>query len=317
VFALSRRLTPTTGLIAALITAAAFCVAIQPAAATTPKPPSPAALRTIEPLAAYVPQDSCNPVVKPGTAALAALLRKTYARTVTNTTYACGTDGPVSEHYEGRAIDWMVPISNRTDKADANAVLSWLFATDTAGNTYSNARRLGLMYIVFDNRIWGSWDHAWQPYDNCANEPGHAYDNSCHRTHMHLSLSWAGANKRTSFWSNTAVATDYGPCKSTTLNWAGQHSVARSTPCPPHSALLAPAKASALYRAVLPWSGARAVYGDRGPVVVAIQKVVKVSADGSFGSLTRTALRKWQTAHHLAATGTANQVTWHAIMAAV
>jgi hypothetical protein len=317
VSAFPRRLTPATGLVAALITAAAFCVAVQPAVATTPKPPSPTVLRTIEPLAAYVPDDSCNPIVKPGTAALAALLRKTYAGTVTNTAYACGTDSPISEHYEGRAIDWMVPIDNSTDKADANAVLSWLFATDKDGNTFSNVRRLGLMYIVFDNRIWGSWDHIWQPYKDCANEPGHAYDNACHRTHMHLSLSWAGANKRTSFWSNKAVRTDYGPCKSPTLNWAGLHTGVRSTPCPSHPNLQAPAKASALYKAVVHWSGARAVYGNHGPVVIAIQKVLNVGADGSFGASTRTALKQWQTAHHLVPSGTANQVTWHAIMAAI
>ena len=295
----------------------AFGLAVPSASASTPTLPTPPALRTIEPLAAYVPSDSCDPITKVGTAALAALLAKTYAGTTYNTSYQCGTDGTISEHYQGRAIDWMVAVKNSTQYADANAALKWLFATDGYANTYSNARRLGVMYIVFNNRIWGSWDHAWQPYQNCASEPSSAYDNACHRTHMHFSLSWEGATKRTSFWTGKPVGTDYGPCESAWLNWAGLPVGIRATPCTNHRALTAPAGSSTLYKQVLPFSGARAVLGNTGPVVVALQRVIGVSADGDFGPNTQTALKRWQTAHRIPANGVATQTTWLKIMAVV
>ena len=310
---IARRLL-AVGAAAAVVT---FGISVPDASASVPTPPSPAALRTIEPMAAYVASDSCDPRTKPGTAALAALLTKTYTGTTAYTSYACGTDGTVSEHYQGRAIDWMVPVNNSTDYADAKAMISWLFATDKDANTYANARRLGVSYLVFNNRIWGSWNRAWAPYNNCANQPGPAYDNSCHRTHMHISLSWEGANRRTSYWTGTPVGTDYGPCKSPRLNWAGLPSAVRTTPCPTHPKLTAPSGASMLYRQVVAWSGARAVLGNRGPVVVAVQRVIGVSADGDFGPQTMAALQKWQLAHHIPANGTADQVTWHTIMAVV
>jgi peptidoglycan hydrolase-like protein with peptidoglycan-binding domain len=301
------------GFVIALVTAA-LAVAT-PASASTPVPPAPAALRTIESFTGYVPANSCDPVAKVGTTALGSLLTKTYPGTIYYTTRPC--DASVSEHYQGRAIDWMVAVKNPAQYADANAVLKWLFATDSYGNTYSNVRRLGVMYIVFNNRIWGSWDRAWEPYQNCANQPGSAYDNACHRTHVHISLSWEGANKRTSYWTNKPVPTDYGSCLAPDLNWAGSHAVPRATPCPTHPKLTAPAGASTLYKQVVAWSGARAVLGNSGPVVVAVQRVVGVSADGDFGPQTQAALRKWQTAHHLYANGIADQTTWRAIMKAV
>lgn len=293
----------------------AFGIAVPAASATTPTPPSPTALRTIEPFAAYVPSNSCDPHTKSGTAALAALLGKTYPGPVRYTVRPC--DLSVSEHYQGRAIDWMVSAKSAATYDDAAMFFHWLFATDAYGNTYSNARRLGVMYLVFNNKIWGSWDRKWEPYNNCANQPQSAYDNSCHRTHVHISLSWEGANKRTSFWTNKAVGTDYGPCKSPRLNWAGLPSASRATPCPTHATLTAPSGASTLYKQVVPWSGARSVLGDTGPAVVAVQRVIGVSADGDFGPATKAALEKWQSAHHIPANGTADQITWHTIMATV
>ena len=299
----------------AVPTASARTASASIASASTAVLPTPPALRTIEPLSKYVPSDSCDPRTKPGTAALAALLAKTYPDVIHYTVRPC--DLSVSEHYDGRAIDWMASVKDSAQYADANALLRWLFATDSYGNTYSNFRRLGVMYLVFNNRIFGSWDLKWLPYNNCANQPGSAYDNACHRTHVHISLSWEGANKRTSFWTNARVGTDYGPCKPASLNWAGLHSAVRTTPCPSHRTLTAPTGASTLYKQVIAWSGARAVLGDTGGAVAAVQRVIGVSADGDFGPNTMAALKTWQGAHHIPATGTANQVTWQTIMSVV
>lgn len=168
---------------------------------------------TIEGYAAYVGQTSCDPHIKSGTAKLGALLEKTYPSTNWTATYACGTDGSQSEHYEGRAIDWMVSVRN-WQRAKARAFHKWLLATDKYGNTAAMARRLGVMYIIFNDSIWGSWDGRWQEYHGCWSKrlSARAYDNSCHRTHMHISLSWNGARGKTTFWARHVSPTDYGPC---------------------------------------------------------------------------------------------------------
>src|SRR5690242_3572189 len=91
-----------------------FLVAVQPAAAAPPTPHVPAALpAAIEPLGGYVEQTACQPAARPGTLKLAHLLASTYRdfdASSYNTGYACGTDGTRSEHYDGRAIDWMVDV---------------------------------------------------------------------------------------------------------------------------------------------------------------------------------------------------------------
>src|SRR5690349_11430186 len=98
------------------------------ASAAVPVPPRalPAA---IEPLADYVAQSSCDPTVKSGTRALGSLLARTYPGTSWASAYACGTDGTVSEHYEGRAIDWMVSYRVSAQRAAATSFVDWLLAT--------------------------------------------------------------------------------------------------------------------------------------------------------------------------------------------
>ena len=60
------------------------------------------------------------------------------------------TDDGISEHLEGRAWDWNVNVKNATQFAQAAQLLTWL--TDNDGY---NARRLGIMYIGYNARIWG------------------------------------------------------------------------------------------------------------------------------------------------------------------
>ncbi|MBV9486004.1 MAG: hypothetical protein JO246_08085, partial [Frankiaceae bacterium] len=42
--------------------------------------------------------------------------------------------------------------------------------------------------------IWGTWDKRWQPY-RCHGA------NACHVTHIHFSFGWAGAERKTSYWT--------------------------------------------------------------------------------------------------------------------
>ena len=287
------------------------------AAASPADPSAPADLRTIEPLAQYVPQTSCDPHTRPGSQKLGDLLTAAYPGTTFASAYDCATDGTISEHYEGRAVDWMVSVHDKIQHTGARAVIKWLFATDRYGNDFARARRLGVMYIVWNDRIWGSWDGSWHPYRDCADTPQSAYDNGCHRTHMHISLSWEGALGATSFWTGSPAGTDYGPCVRDGLNWAANHKRVHHHPCAAHTGLTAAPGDNARYRGLVTYAGARVRRGYDGPIVSAVQAALRITVTGHFGKRTRTAVEAFQTAHGLAPRGRTNLRTWRALLAAV
>lgn len=310
-------------LAATVLTALTLAVglgATTPASAATRRPPVPASLpAAAEALAGYVPASSCDPTAKPGAVALGKLLTTTYPGTRYGIERTCGADAlSTTEHYEGRAVDWMTSVRDADQAARAKAVISWLTATDAAGNTYANARRLGVMYIIWDGKIWGAYsaDRGWRPYSTCADHPERSWDSTCHRDHVHLSLSWAGAMKRTSYWTGTVAAPDYGPCRAKDLNWALPYAKPRTTPCPKYPRVVAPAGASATLKALTGYSGMRVRPGARGPVVTTLQKAFGVSATGYYGSLTKAAVQKFQTSKGLKASGNVNTATWRALLEA-
>jgi hypothetical protein len=73
------------------------------------------------------------------------------------------------------------------------------------------ARRIGVMYVGWDNRIWrGYGATGWKGLFDCATNPARAtatYDNYCHRNHIHLSLTWDGARGWTSFFDGSPLTT--------------------------------------------------------------------------------------------------------------
>ncbi len=181
-------------------------LAAGPAAAVA-KSPVPAAIvlpADIEPLPSYQAPVACDPVAKAGPKDLQALLKKTYGTTSFGITRGCsGT--PTSEHQEGRALDWM--LGGSVSKADADAFLAWLLGTDKQKYSVAMARRMGIMYVVWQDKIFRVYhpDIGWQPYLDCAKRPSKADDTYCHRNHVHFSFTWDGAMARTSYWSGTAV----------------------------------------------------------------------------------------------------------------
>ena len=183
-------------------------LAASAAAVPVPRPPRayPAAIEVYAP---YHPNEWCLPTTRVGTKALAELITRTYPGTSYGTTRPCGRVGArtssSSEHYDGRAIDWMVSARDAGQRAKATALLGWLLATDRYGNKAAMLRRLGIMYVIWNNRMWGTWDRTWEPYLDCAQHPEASWDNTCHRTHVHLSLTWLGAKKLTSFWTGRVV----------------------------------------------------------------------------------------------------------------
>ena len=125
------------------------------------------------------------------------------------------------------------------------------------------------MYLIWNNRIWGTYRAAegWRPYSTCAAHPERAYDTTCHRDHIHISLSWAGATGRTSFWTGSVAPVDYGPCRPAGFNWAAPYAGPRPAPCPAHTTVTAPRGAPAVAAGLFAASGARLVPGYTGPLV--------------------------------------------------
>ena len=309
----------------ALTSGPAWATGSTPAASTsgtaTPTTPAPAAVPTpavptrlpaaIEATAGYQPQTSCDPVSRTGTRALGQLLVRTYPGTSFGGIRPCGADGGTSpsEHYEGRAVDWMVDSRVPAQNAEADAAIAWLLATDAAGNKYAMARRLGVMYIIWNKRIFGLYRPAdgWRPY-SCSGVT------ACHQDHVHISLTWNGATGRTSFWTRQVSPTDYGPCRPADLNWAPRYSGVNLTPCPPHATVAAPAGATAAAAKLMQYSGAEVTAGQTGPVVAAVQSALGVPATGTFGSAAAAALTAYQTAHHVPATGVMDAATWRVLV---
>ena len=194
--------------------AAALLVALVPALgspseAATAVPPTPALTGALDDYPTYQEQSSCTPTPKPGAAKLRDLITRTYGPYSIGIYRDCSYGG-ISEHKEGRALDWMISVRNAGQKAKADAFLSWLTKPDAQGNPAANARRLGIMYIGWNDRMWRGYDvgRGWTELKGCfaAAKKSTAYDTECHRNHVHLSLTWEGAMAMTSYWTGKALA---------------------------------------------------------------------------------------------------------------
>lgn len=147
----------------------------------------------IEPLAGYQAQTTCSPVAKPGVADFSRRLLRAFPTTRSlGIVRACSAGGR-SEHKEGRAFDWAVNARSAADRTRVAKVMRWLLKTDRFGNRYAMARRLGIQYMIWNRKIWGSYaaDAGWRRYGGA----------SPHTDHVHFSFTWAGARARTSFWT--------------------------------------------------------------------------------------------------------------------
>jgi hypothetical protein len=194
----ARRLPALLGLLVlmALVVTLLPMAAAPSADAAPPQPKTPKVGKAIEPYAAYEPNTVCDPVNRPGAERIADLIRQTYGsdESIGISRNACYT---TSEHNDGRAIDWMVDATTKTGRAKANAFLDWLLATDKHGNRDAMARRLGIMYIIYNRQIWRAYDGGhWGPYSGT----------NPHTDHIHISLAFDGSTGRTSFWTGTPLA---------------------------------------------------------------------------------------------------------------
>ena len=173
-------------------------VAAPPASAVVPKTPKFGA--AIENLSPYQPQTKCDPIAKKGVLKFRALILATYRGTGDDGIVRACNIGGTSEHKEGRAWDWAVSVKNPRQVAQVKTLFAWLFASDAYGNKYAMARRLGLMYVIWNKQIWGTYaaGAGWRPYA-CSGVT------LCHQDHVHFSFSRPGATGKTSYWSKVVV----------------------------------------------------------------------------------------------------------------
>lgn len=236
----------------------------------------------LDPVPAYVPQNACQPGTPEGVRKLRELVMKTYGvGGIGNTARTCAEG--TSEHSDGRAWDWMVNVKNSKEKAAAADFLAWLTRNDGRA-----ARRLGIMYVIYNKKIWASYrsKDGWRP-------------SSGHTDHIHISFSWNGARGNVSWWKGAVQRTDYGPCQ----RFAGQPSAVDSknvnpNPCPAASPLMKTTSMPTLE------------YGNRHSAVSTAQGLLGRSRTGYFDTGLRAQLIRWQRANNLPKTGALDQPTW-------
>ena len=300
--------------VAAAVTAVTAATAATAALVVAPSTAF-AAPAAVEGFAPFVGQASCDPTTKPGTVAFASYVLDQYDVGRSGGTVRECSRGGASEHKEGRAWDWMLNAAKPAEKAAGDEFVAWLTAKGPDGKVGYNARRLGVMYVIWDKQWWPSYraDDGWLPYRGA----------SPHSDHVHVSLSWNGAMKRTSFWTGRVSPTDYGPCRAVAGQFAPVHRQPRLTPCPkpapaPASSPTArPAVATPVSGPVGPLSSYVTTtlrLGSHGPAVKALQTRLGLRADGAFGPGTRSAVVAFQASRGLTADGVVGRSTWAALL---
>ncbi|MEO7745237.1 MAG: hypothetical protein ABIV05_03320 [Actinomycetota bacterium] len=181
--------------------------AISPAGAATSPGTVPTFGSQIEDYASYQGQTTCSPSPKKGAVLLQRWLTARYAGTGTSGIVRGCSVGGRSEHKEGRAFDWRVSVADPHERAEAESFVDLLRATDRDGNHAAIARRMGLMYFIWDDHIYSATSQfVPRPYvhPGCRTVDLAACGSTLrHRDHVHISMSWAGALARTSFWDGS------------------------------------------------------------------------------------------------------------------
>jgi pyruvate/2-oxoglutarate dehydrogenase complex dihydrolipoamide acyltransferase (E2) component len=211
---------------------------------------------------------------------------------------------------EGRALDWLLNAADPAQKAKADEFLTWLLAADQYGNPHANARRLGVMYIIWNGQMFRMYDAArgWAAYTGA----------SPHTDHIHLSFSWEGALARTSWFTGTpALAPASAPLPLPPAPLPAPAPAPAPVPAPvpaPAAAPTPPAPAPAVAPAPAAKPAPPALrVGSRGEAVKILQRALRVKATGYFGSATKRALVRFQGKVRLPKTGTTTPQTWAAL----
>ena len=157
-------------------------------------------LMPVEPYATYQPQTRCRQTPRAGVLLLADWL---VARG--------GGYGPISrscagsstsEHKESRAFDWLLDATDPADRALGDALLEEILAPDDTGQPSALARRMGVMYVIWNDRMYAAYDgFVARPYLSSGCRTRRTCSPTLrHRDHMHISLTRQGAKGATSWY---------------------------------------------------------------------------------------------------------------------
>ena len=168
-----------------------------------------AASAPVEPYSSYEPQARCSSYAKAGAKALSRWVVASYHGRQGRIASPC-TGGSISEHKEGRAVDWTLNANSATDRASAAKFFKRIFATGSTGERHELARRMGVMYVIWNDRIYASYSGFVARDYRSSSCRGKALS-KCpttlrHRDHVHISLSMAGAKGKTSWYEGRAAS---------------------------------------------------------------------------------------------------------------
>lgn len=166
---------------------------------------APYVLLPMEDYSGYQPQTRCRRRAKTGVLVLADWL---VARG--------GGYGPISrscsgsstsEHKESRAFDWLLDANDPAQAAVAQAFLDEILAPDDTGQPHALARRMGIMYVIWDDRMWASYDGFEEEryLSSGCRSRRRCSPTLRHRDHVHISLSRKGAKGMTSWYAAQGV----------------------------------------------------------------------------------------------------------------
>lgn len=245
---------------------------VHAASRAVPAPPSKWLPKALDGQPTYVGQTTCQPDPKPGVVAFARLMAAHYDEWNYGISRNCNSG--VTEHSEGRALDWMLSAYDPYERAVADSVVQWLTAPDREGHKGAMARRFGVMYIIWNQKMWRAYDpdRGWAPY----------VGDSPHTDHIHFSFSWDGALKKTSWWTGRPVNPDGSSSTGPVVPQLREYPVLRK--------------------------------GDTGKDVALVQKALGLPADGAFGQRTFWHVANFHQKQGLPVTGVVDKAMWQRLV---
>jgi hypothetical protein len=187
------------GLLSALL---AILVTLAGLVAATPVAQARSQAGPVDDYASYQPQTRCRDAVRPGTRVLARWINRRYDGGTAAATLRQCTPG-TTEHKDGRAIDWTMDATRADDRAEVDRFLERLFRTDARGNADARARRMGIMYVIWDDKMYASY-REFEATEYRSSSCASLRDCSPtlrHRDHVHISLSKPGARGDTTWYA--------------------------------------------------------------------------------------------------------------------
>ncbi len=155
---------------------------------------------------------SCSPTFRAGSQRFADLLSQmTLHQYPYGGARSCGASHGAAHSYHktGLAVDFSVDSRNPATRADGMRILEWLFA-EVDGQPHANLRRLGVVEIIWDAKMWSSESTPhitspnpadWPNYTGLGCRQSQSQATACHYDHFHFTLSGEAGAGTNSFWS--------------------------------------------------------------------------------------------------------------------